>query len=159
MLTLNLATVVRENTPWEFHAVLEGCLRVDPVRRFNLAEVASSLSIDPTDLDFSHSPILDELQEHFRMIDKVLVNELNYVEFLRRLESMLENRSEDLLSLKVRYLVDRNLRCRVAKLGKLHSKTNVYGLDKWDSFIRKTNFSSYLTVVTRLQQTTGTTLQ
>lgn len=48
------------------------------------------MNIDFTDLDFTHSPILDDQQEYYRKIDKVLVNELNYVEFLRKLNAMLD---------------------------------------------------------------------
>lgn len=79
MLTLDLSAIIKDNTPQEFHRLLEGCLCVDKYRRFGLSEVSRALEIDVSDVDFTHSPILDEKQDYFRRIDKVLVNELNYV--------------------------------------------------------------------------------
>lgn len=90
MLTLNLSSLIQNNTPRQFHAVLEGCLKIDKAQRSTLAEVVNMLNLDPLDVDYTHSPIVDEQQEYFRKIDKVLVNEINYVEFLRRLKGMLD---------------------------------------------------------------------
>lgn len=44
---------------------------------------------------------------------------------------MLERRV-DALSLKVRYIVAKNIRCRVGKLVRLQTKANVYSMPRWE---------------------------
>jgi hypothetical protein len=76
---------------------------------------------------------------------------MNYIEFLRKLEMMLRGRA-DVLSVKVKCIVGKNMRCRLHKLSRVNNRINIYGLLKWEEFICRANFNSYLTAISELSQ-------
>lgn len=76
---INIIDLARQKIPLEFQAILEGCLAIDLKKRFSLDRLIELMRVDPSDLDYSSTPIHNELEEYFKKIDKVLINELNYV--------------------------------------------------------------------------------
>jgi hypothetical protein len=89
------------------------------------------MKLNLNELDYSNTPLLDKNLEYFKQIDKVLVNEINYVEFLRRFVGYMKIR-EDLMSQKVRYLAWREMRGRVGRLEEaVEGLGNVFALPMW----------------------------
>lgn len=77
----------------------------------------------------------------------MLINELNYVEFLRKLRDLLP---EDQEALKIKYIVGKNLKTRVGKLGRIQTKENAYDMPKWEHYVKKPNFNTYVSAITKL---------